>query len=102
LHLFNFSGSIELVAEKQRKGEEKMYDTEKLKARVIEKYGTQKAFAIALGVDESTVSRCLNEGREWKGSNLIKAVNILGIPKKDIDSYFFTPRVAENQQSEGI
>ena len=71
------------------------YQTEKLEARIIEKFGTQKAFAEAIGVRRSTLSRYLTTGRDWRGSSLIKAVRALEIPTDEIDSYFFAPRVTQ-------
>ena len=73
------------------------YKTDKLQSRIIEKFGTQAAFAEALGIDKSTLSRLINEGREWKGSKMMKAVEVLEIPAEEIDSYFFAPAVEELQ-----
>jgi plasmid maintenance system antidote protein VapI len=73
------------------------YKTDKLQSRIIEKFGTQAAFAEALGIDKSTLSKLINEGREWKGSKMMKAVEVLEIPAEEIDSYFFTPSVEELQ-----
>lgn len=76
-----------------------MFDTERLKARIVEKYGNQKTFAEALGIGESTLSRYL-EGREWKGSTMLKAIRLLGIMPDEIESYFFTLRDAKKQPEE--
>ena len=73
------------------------YKTEKLEARIIEKFGTQKAFAESLGVTKSTLSRYLSTGRDWKGSTLIKAIRLLEIPEVEIDTYFFAPRVPQKE-----
>ncbi len=77
-----------------------MFDTERLKARIVEKYGNQKNFAEALDIEESTLSRYLS-GREWKGSTMLKAIRLLGIPSKEIELYFFTPTDAK-RQPEGV
>lgn len=77
-----------------------MFNTEKLKARIIEKFGSQNKFAEAIGVDKSVVSKCLNEGRDWKGSNLIKAIRVLEIDDSEVDAYFFTPAVEKTQPRE--
>lgn len=77
-----------------------MYNTTKLKARIVEKFGSQNKFAEAIGVDKSVVSKCLNEGRDWKGSNLIKAMRVLEIGDSEVDSYFFTPAVKKTQPRE--
>ena len=72
-----------------------IYKTEKLKARIVEKFGDQKSFAEALGMTESMLSRLLNEGKDWKGSMLMKAVELLEIPATQVDSYFFEPAVSK-------
>lgn len=76
------------------------FKTEKLKARIIEKYGDQRTFAKALGMTEPTLSRLLNEGRDWRGSMLMKAVELLEIPAVQVDSYFFEPAVAKEKPKE--
>lgn len=78
-----------------------IYKTEKLKARIVEKFGDQKSFAEALGMTESMLSRLLNEGKDWKGSMLMKAVELLEIPATQVDSYFFEPAVSKEKQKEG-
>lgn len=77
-----------------------IYKTDKLKARIIEKFGDQKSFAEALGMTEPTLSRLLNEGRDWKGSMLMKAVELLEIPAVQVDSYFFEPVVSKEKPKE--
>ena len=74
-----------------------VYKTEKLRARIIEKFGDQKTFAEALGMNEATLSRLLNEGKDWKGSMLMKAVKLLEIPAVQVDSYFFEPVVSKEK-----
>lgn len=76
------------------------YKTDRLKARIIEKYGDQKTFAEALGMTESMLSRLLNEGKDWKGSMLMKAVDLLEIPATQVDSYFFDPVVSKRKLDE--
>ena len=73
------------------------YETNKLKARIIEKYGDQKHFAEAIGMQESTLSRLLSDGKEWKGSMMMKAIDLLEIPSTQVDSYFFEPMVVKSQ-----
>lgn len=73
------------------------YKTDKLSARIAEKFGTRRAFAEAVGIDESNLSRLLKNGKDWRGSKLIQAIKLLEIPEDEIDAYFFDPRVAENQ-----
>lgn len=89
----------EMEPRNQREGRKKSmaYKTEKLEARIVEKYGTHKAFCEALGIAESTLSRYLNEGRDWKGSTLMQAVSLLEIPPDEINAYFFDPRVPQTK-----
>ena len=69
------------------------YKTDKLQARIVEMFGTQSAFAEAIGMDKTTLSKLISEGRDWKGSMLMKAVEALDIPADEIDAYFFEPAV---------
>ena len=77
-----------------------MFETEKLKGRIKEKFGTQKAFAEALGISESTLCRLLMEGLDWKASTMTKAVDLLEIPASQVNDYFFTVRVSKVKQEE--
>ena len=77
------------------------YKTDKLKARIVDKFGDQKTFAEALGMNESTLSRLLAEGRDWKGSMLMKAIDLLEIPQTQVDAYFFEPAVSK-EKHEGV
>lgn len=72
------------------------YQTTKLKARILEKYGNQKNFAEALQMEESTLSRYLS-GREWKASAMIKAAELLEIPAEQVGAYFFETKVSKGK-----
>lgn len=76
------------------------YKTDKLEARIVEKFGTQKAFAQAIGASRSAVCRYIKEGHDWRGSTLIKAIRVLEIPQEEIEAYFFEPRVAKKHPKE--
>lgn len=78
------------------------YKTDKLKSRIIEKFGDQKHFAEAMGMNESTISRILSTGREWKGSMMMRAIRLLEIPDELIDSYFFESKVVKRQPRETV
>ena len=68
----------------------------KLKELIVKKYGTQKEFAKAIGMNAATLSRCLNGLLEWRGSDLLAAIKALKIPYKDVNLYFFVPKVAKS------
>lgn len=72
-----------------------MYQTKKLQDKITEKFGSQAAFAKAMGMDRTTLCKLISEGREWKASSMMKAVELLEIPMTEITAYFFTPAVEE-------
>ena len=70
-----------------------MYNLNKLKGRIIEKFGTQRNFAKAMGMSERTLSLKLDNQVDWKQSEIVKACELLEIPKEEIADYFFTLKV---------
>lgn len=68
-------------------------DYRKLKGRIIEKYGSQTAFAKAIGLSERSLSLKLNNIRDWKQPEIIKAMELLTIPENALRDYFFTLEV---------
>lgn len=70
-----------------------MYNLNKLKGRIIEKFGTQGSFAKAMGTSERTLSLKLDNQVDWKQSEIVKACELLEIPKEEIADYFFTLKV---------
>ena len=71
-----------------------MYDTSKLRGRVIEKFGSQKKFAEAAGCSVTFVSLYFN-GKTYLDQRVIdKWAELLDITD-DIDAYFFTNKVHE-------
>lgn len=72
---------------------------EKLKARIDEMFPTRAAFAEAIGVDPSGLSRMLSSGN-WKADRIEAAVKVLKIPAKEIPSYFFPQAVANKAPEE--
>lgn len=76
------------------------YNTDKLKAEIIEKFGTIKAFAEAAKLEPSTVSRLLQRG-DWKASQMKAALEALGLPLSACEAYFFDDKRAVAQQHGG-
>lgn len=74
---------------------------EKLKERIDQMFPTRAAFAEAIGVDPSGLSRMLASGN-WKADRIEAAVKVLKIPAKDIPSYFFTSTVANKTTKEQV
>lgn len=74
---------------------------DKLKARIDKMFPTRAAFADAIGVHPSVLSRMLESGN-WKADKIEKAVKALKIPVRDIPSYFFPQMVASNAPTEEV
>ncbi len=61
----------------------------KLRGRIIEKFGSQSAFAATLGWREALLSAKLNSKSEWSFSEVMTACKILEIPLSEAHLYFF-------------
>ena len=62
----------------------------KLKGRIIEKFGSQKAFAEFLGWSEGKLSKKLNNKIEFYQSEIVLFMELLDIAFDEIVLYFFT------------
>lgn len=61
----------------------------KLRGRIKEVFGTQEAFADALGMNTVSLSNRLTGKLEWKTSEIVKACEMLRIPIAENAEYFF-------------
>ena len=73
-----------------------MYDTSKLRGKIVEKYGSQKEFAKAAGCSITFVSLYLN-GKTFLDQRIIDKWAYLLDISDEIDEYFFTKRVHETE-----
>lgn len=69
------------------------FDYSKLRGRIVEIFGTQACFAVAMGWSERTLSLKMNGLRAWKQPDICKAVTLLNLSDKDIPSFFFKIKV---------
>lgn len=69
------------------------YDYSMLLGKIKERCGSQSNFARAMAISERTVSLKLNGKVDWKGNEIMKAIDILKIPKNEITNYFFKSNV---------
>ena len=67
----------------------------KLRARIIEIYGTQGAFAKAIGRTEQTVTAKLNGRRGFSQEDIIDWSNALYIRSTQLNKYFFARKVSK-------
>ena len=70
-----------------------MFDYSKLKGRIIEKYGSYKAFAQALGKSEVLVSKKLNNKSSFSREAMLEWGEQLDINPSDFGTFFCTPKV---------
>ena len=67
------------------------FNYSKLKGKIVEKFGTQAAFAKALGVSQRTLSLKMQSKIYFRQDEINKAMHLLGIPLDDAREHFFTP-----------
>lgn len=70
------------------------FDYSKLRGKIRE-YGTQEAFADAIGISTVTLSEKLNNKSQFTQKEINKSVEVLQIAPEDIPTYFFTPKVKQ-------
>lgn len=68
----------------------------KLRGKIREVFGTQEAFAEAMGMNTATVSGKLNGKSDWTRAEMELACSLLGISMMKMHSYFFCPQNCEN------
>lgn len=71
------------------------FDYNKLRGKIVEKYGNQGEFARAMGWSEKTLSNKINGKIPWKQTDICTAINLLGLIESDIQEYFFTMKVQD-------
>jgi len=76
-----------------------VFKRDKLKGRIIEKYGSQKAFALAVHLSQPALSARLNNITDLTNKEIQLWSSLLNI--EDINSYFFEMEVQKNEQKEG-
>ena len=69
------------------------FEYSKLIGFIVEKYGTRRAFAEALGWTDTKLSARLNNAVPFSTVEINQVCALLGIPDEDIAAYFFTPKV---------
>lgn len=74
------------------------FDYSKLIGRIIEKFGSRKAFAEACGLSENSISKKLSGKMGITTNDIIKwsSSELLDIASSDIPEYFFAFKVQED------
>lgn len=75
----------------ESKIKKQIYDYSKLKGRIIEKFGSQKAFAEACGFAENTISKKLSGQMAVTTADIENwsSPELLAIPAIDYPDYYF-------------
>lgn len=73
-----------------------IFNYNRLRGKIIEKYGSQSEFAKMMNWSEKTLSAKMNNKISWKQTDICKVIELLGLSKYDIQEYFFTLEVQNN------
>jgi transcriptional regulator with XRE-family HTH domain len=77
-----------------------MFETTKLRGRIVEKYGTLGQFAKEAGCSMSFLSQYMNGKASLDQRTIDKWVALLDILDEDIRAYFFTAKVRDVEQED--
>lgn len=69
------------------------FNYDKLRGRIVEKFGTQGKLARALGISERTLSLKLNNKIFFSQDEITNISKLLNIALDEIQDYFFKPKV---------
>ena len=67
-----------------------LFNYSKLRGRITEVCGSQKAFAKALNISDSTLTSKMKNYTYFTQSEILQAIEILRIPNEEVSLYFFT------------
>ena len=82
----------------KRKGDEVVpFDYSKLRGRIREVFGTEGAFAKAIGRSHNFMSSVFSGNSVLSQDDIVNAVKELGMSVDDIGVYFFTPKVHKSE-----
>nr|DAJ34289.1 MAG TPA: Protein of unknown function (DUF739) [Caudoviricetes sp.] len=75
-----------------------VFDYARLRGRIKEVFGTQDAFADAIGLGRVSVSQRLNNQLEFSQQEMFRSADVLGFSRGEIPEYFFTEKVQKHEQ----
>lgn len=78
-----------------------VFDYARLRGRIKEVFGTQDAFADAIGLGRVSVSQRLNNQLEFSQQEMFRSADVLGFSRGEIPEYFFTEKVQKHEQKRG-
>ena len=66
------------------------YKYDRLRGRIVEKYGSQEEFAKVIGISSNSMSKKMNGKTGFSQKDIIKWSELLDISKSEYGEYFFT------------
>lgn len=66
------------------------YSYDKLRGRIIEKYGNQEKFAEAIGISSNSLSKKMTGKTGFSQRDIVTWSSMLDINKSEYSEYFFT------------
>lgn len=72
--------------------DKRVYDYNKLRGLIREKYGTLQRFAEDLGIGTTTLNSRLNSETYFDQTEIERVASLLDLSKTEVDQVFFTPR----------
>lgn len=75
-----------------------VFDYARLRGRIKEVFGTQDAFADAIGLGRVSVSQRLNNQLEFSQQEMFRSADVLGFSRGEIPEYFFTEKVQKHER----
>ena len=92
---------LQLVQKREREVntmKDPVFDYARLRGRIKEVFGTQDAFADAIGLGRVSVSQRLNNQLEFSQQEMFRSADVLGFSRGEIPEYFFTEKVQKHEQ----
>lgn len=65
------------------------YTYDRLRGRIIEKYGSQEKFAEKIGISSNSMSKKMNGRTGFSQRDIVKWSELLNIKKSEYSEYFF-------------
>ena len=66
------------------------YKYDRLRGRIVEKYGSQEEFAKVIGISSNSMSKKMNGKTGFSQKDIVKWSELLNISKSEYSEYFFT------------
>lgn len=76
-----------------------VFDFRRLRGKIREVYGTERAFAKALKIGRVSLSHRINNKLEFTAKEIYSSCTLLSIPLSEIPSYFFVEQVQKSEHA---